>query len=128
MSSEPPWFAYPIIFFIYFIFETIYRSMHGRLFITHIVEELLGTVREIKEEIESDIDGAKLCAWAITFIIFTAFLILIYLTVPPMIYSRSIYDIITTVILLIFFIPFIFFIRWLNTFFMSWITTKKTET
>jgi hypothetical protein len=125
MDAEIPWYAYLAVLAFYMIFEAIYRCIMHRFWATHMLEELLDTIRKIKEEIQSDNDGARLCAWALAIILITSPVLILICSVAGMVKHDSANDLVLGLVLLVFMLPITFMLRLLNELCMSWIKTRK---
>lgn len=121
MQSSQPWYGYFAILVFYLFFETFYRTFKGRFWTTHMIEELLNTIRYIEKEIESDNEGARLCAWAVAIVLITSPILILGFGIAGMVKQDSAKDMVLSVVLLVFLVPMSLGLRLFNELCMSWI-------
>jgi hypothetical protein len=127
MQSETPWYAYFAILAFYLVFEAVYLAFMHRFWATHMLEELLATIRTLKGEIESDNDGTQLCAYIVTIVLITSPVLILICSVAGMVKHDSAKDLVVGLVLLVFMIPVTLGLRLFNELCMSWIKRIRTK-
>jgi len=127
MLVDQAWLRYLILLAFYLFFEAIYRAFRNQFWATHMIEEMLATVRTLKVELESDKDGARLCAWIVSIILIVSPLLIVIFCVASVVKVQSLKDIITCIILLVFMLPITLCLRLFNELCMSWIKKLRAE-
>lgn len=121
MQTETPWYAYPLVLAFYFLFEAFYRHYQKKFFATHMLDELLDTIKALKTEIGSDKEGARLCAWVVAISLLLSPVVVIGFTIAGVIKQENSHDLVLGLVLLLFLLPLTLGLRLVNHLFMSWI-------
>lgn len=121
MHSDFPWYGYLALLAFYMIYEAIYRACAGYFFATHMISELLEVIEKLKKEIESDTDGARVCAWVVTIVLIAATLLLVGVSIVSLVKLDSAKDVILSICLVACLLPFTLFLSFINEVYMSWV-------
>ena len=128
MQSETPWYGSLAVLAFYMLFEAGYFKWQGRFFTTHMLGDLFDTMRErIVHEMRSDRDGARLCAWAVTIVLTASVILIVGLGIGGLLKKDPAKEIVVTILLLAFFVPFALALNLFNELCMSWLKKIRPE-